>query len=348
MTTARLAVTPSRRTDLVVISVAVSLAALLVVSIGLAVTVGTSGLTVGQVWSDICAHLGVGGSRLDRIDDGIVWQLRVPRVLTAAAVGAGLSLCGALLQALTRNPLADPYLLGISSGASLGAVGVLVLQVAVALPVAAFAGGAVSLAATLLIAGTATRRLDPSRIILAGVAVSACCGAATSVVIFCSSNGDNYREILDWLLGSVAGSTWHSVAITSGALAALGVPLMFTGRTLDAFTFGETAAASLGVHVARTRWVLLGASALLTSALVAYSGSIGFVGLVLPHAVRLLIGPANRALLPLSALLGAVFLVWADTVARSAFGAQELPVGVVTALIGTPAFAALLLRSKTS
>ncbi len=323
-----------------------ALAVLLVVSVGLAVTVGTSGLSFHEVWGDILAHLGLGGTRLDRIDDGIVWDLRLPRVLTAAAVGAGLALCGALLQALTRNPLADPYLLGISSGASLGAVGVLVLQIGVALPVAAFGGGAVSLAATLLIAGSATARLDPSRIILAGVAVSACCGAATSLVIVWSSDGDNYREVLNWLLGSVAGSTWHSVAVTTGALALLGIPLAFAGRTLDAFTFGETAAASLGVHVARTRWILLGASAMLTSALVAYSGSIGFVGLVLPHIVRLIAGSANRRLLPLSALLGAVFLVWADTLARSAFGAQELPVGVVTALIGTPVFAMVLMRRK--
>lgn len=348
MTAARAIATPRRRTDTTLVVAAGALVALLVVSIGMAVTVGTSGLTFGQVWGDVAAHLGLGGSRLDRIDDGIVWQLRLPRVLTAAAVGAGLSLCGALLQALTRNPLADPYLLGISSGASLGAVSVLVLQATIALPVAAFAGGALSLAATLLIAGTATRRLDPSRIILAGVAVSACCGAATSMVIFWSSTGDNYREILDWLLGSVAGSTWHSVAVTAGALALLGIPLAFTGRHLDAFTFGETAAASLGVNVTRTRWILLAAAALLTSALVAYSGSIGFVGLVLPHVVRLVIGPTNRALLPLSALLGAVFLVWADTVARSAFGAQELPVGVVTALIGTPAFAIVLMRRKKS
>lgn len=335
-----------RRTDLVAVVAGVVLTGALLVSVGLAVAVGTSGLSAHEVWSDIFSHLGLGGTRMDRIDDGIVWELRLPRVLTAAAVGAGLALCGALLQALTRNPLADPYLLGISSGASLGAVCVLVLQLSVALPIAAFAGGGLSLAATLLIAGSATRRLEPSRIILAGVAVSACCSAATSVVIFRSSSGDSYREVLDWLLGSVAGSTWHSVAITAGALAVLGIPLVFAGRTLDAFTFGETAAASLGVHVVRTRWLLLGASALLTSALVAYSGSIGFVGLVLPHAVRMLVGVSNRGLLPLSALLGAVFLLWADTLARSAFGAQELPVGVVTALIGTPAFAIILMRTK--
>lgn len=346
MTTVKV-VTTARRTDFTVVAAGVVLAGALVVSIGLAVTVGTSGLSFRQVWSDIFAHLGLGGARLDRIDDGIVWDLRLPRVLTAAAVGAGLSLCGAMLQALTRNPLADPYLLGISSGASLGAVSVIVLQLAVALPVAAFVGGAASLAATLLIAGSATRRLDPGRIILAGVAVSACCGAATSLVIFAASSGDNYREILDWLLGSVAGSTWHSVAVTTGTLAVLGIPLAYAGRTLDAFTFGETAAASLGVNVVRTRWILLGTSALLTSALVAYSGSIGFVGLVLPHVVRMVVGPGNRGLLPLSALLGAVFLLWADTVARSAFGAQEIPVGVVTALIGTPAFAIVLMRTKS-
>jgi iron complex transport system permease protein len=318
----------------------------LVASIAVTVTIGASDLSVQQVWGGILAQLDLGGVRLDRIDHGIVWDLRLPRVLTAAAVGAGLALCGALLQALMRNPLADPYLLGISSGASLGAVSVLVLQAAVALPIAAFAGGAASLMLTLLIAGGAAAQLDPGRTILAGVAVSACFSAATSLVIFWSATGDSYQEILSWLLGSVSGSTWESVAVTSGALLLVGTPLLLTGRTLDAFTFGESAAASLGVRVTRSRWLLLGGTALLTSALVAYSGAIGFVGLVLPHAIRLLIGPNHRRLLPLSALLGAIFLVWADTAARTLFAPRELPVGIVTALVGTPAFAALLLRRK--
>jgi iron complex transport system permease protein len=335
---------PAHQRGLTGIAVVGLLVAGVVASIAAAVTIGSSDLSMHEVWGGILAHLDLGGTPLDRIDDGIVWDLRLPRVLTAAAVGAGLSVCGALLQALMRNPLADPYLLGISSGASLGAVSVLLLQFTVALPVAAFAGGAGSLALTLLIAGGAAAKLDPGRTILAGVAVSACCSAATSLLIFWSASGDSYQEILSWLLGSLSGSTWAGVAVTFGAMLLVGTPLLLTGRTLDAFTFGESAAASLGVRIVRTRWLLLGGSALLTSALVAYSGAIGFVGLVLPHAVRLLTGPNNSRLLPLSALLGAIFLVWADTAARTLLDPRELPVGIVTALVGTPAFAALLLR----
>jgi iron complex transport system permease protein len=173
-------------------------------------------------------------------------------------------------------------------------------------------------------------------------------------VIFWTVTGDSYREILNWLLGSLAGARWPEVAIAFAAILiagvamlAIGIPLMLTGRVLDAFAFGDRSAASLGVPVTGARWALLGAGALLTGALVAVSGSIGFVGLVLPHAVRLIIGPGNRALLPLSALAGGVFLVWADTLARAAFDPRELPVGIVTAIIGAPVFAALLLRRRS-
>ncbi len=345
MTTSRLVAAPGRAAATTVATGAV-LALGLVVSVIVATSLGAAHLAPGQVWADVLSHLGLGGERLGRLDDAIVWDLRMPRVLTAGAVGAGLSLCGAVLQALLRNPLADPYLLGISSGASLGAVSVLLLGLSIALPAAAFGGGLLALVLVLVVARAGDSHLDPGRTILAGVAASACFGALTSLVIFWSVSGDSYHEILAWLLGSVAGSTWQSVAVTVGAVAVIGAPIAAAGRILDAFTFGETAAAALGVPVTRTRWLLLGATALLTSALVAYSGSIGFVGLVLPHAVRMLTGPNNRRVLPLSALLGAIFLIWADTAARTVVAPRELPVGVVTAIIGAPAFAVLLMRKR--
>ncbi len=158
--------------------------------------------------------------------------------------------------------------------------------------------------------------------------------------------GDSYREVLSWLLGSVAGARWPEVLIAAGAFLVAGLPLLLTGRMLDAFAFGDTSAAALGINVPRTRWLMLGLAALLTGGLVSVSGSIGFVGLVLPHAVRLLVGPGHRALLPLSALAGGVFLVLADTLARTLFDPRELPVGVITALVGAPVFALLLLRSR--
>ncbi len=325
---------------------AIALGAALVASLTLAVTIGSADIGVADVWGSVLAHLTGAASPLDPLHDGIVWQLRLPRILTAAAVGGGLALVGGVMQAVTRNQLADPYLLGLSSGASLGAVSVLLLGAAVLLPVAAFGGAMLALIATLGLA-SAFGPLTPTRTVLAGVAVSSFAAALTSFVIFWTATGDSYREILGWLLGSLAGARWPEAAIAGGAMLVIGVPLMLSGRVLDAFAFGDRSAASLGVPVTAARWMLLTGGALLTGALVAVSGAIGFVGLVLPHAVRLLIGPGNRALLPLSALAGAVFLVWADTLARAAFDPRELPVGIVTALVGAPVFALLLLRRRS-
>ena len=323
------------------------LVALLAASVVVAVTIGPAELGVGEVWGSILAHLGGGDSPLGALRDGIVWELRLPRILTAAAVGAGLALAGAVMQAVTRNQLADPYLLGLSSGASLGAVSVLLLGVAVLLPVAAFAGAIAALLVTLALAG-ALGPITPTRTVLAGVAVSSLAGAITSFVIFWTVTGDaSYREILSWLLGSLSGARWPALAVAGAALVVIGIPVALSGRVLDAFAFGDTMAASLGVPVQAARWILLSATALLTGAMVSVSGSIGFVGLVVPHAVRLVIGPGHRALLPLSALVGAVFLVWADTMARTLFDPRELPVGIVTAMVGAPVFAVLLARRRS-
>ncbi len=328
-------------------------AVLLLVSVTVAVAIGPANLSPLDVWRSVIDHLAAIGDpsppepALGRLRDGIVWESRLPRVITAAAVGAGLAIAGAVMQGLTRNPLADPYLLGLSSGASLGAVLVLVLGVGVLLPVAAFAGSVVAMAAALGLAGS-LGRITPARTVLAGLAVAQLCSAGTSFVIFWSATGDSYREILSWLMGSLAGAEWPAVRISVGAVAVLGTGLALQGRTLDAFAFGDTAAAALGIDVQRTRWVMLTAVALLTGALVAVSGSIGFIGLILPHGVRLLVGSSHRRLLPLAALTGATFLVWADTVARSVFEPRELPVGIVTAVLGAPVFALLLWRRRSA
>jgi iron complex transport system permease protein len=318
----------------------------LVVACALAVTIGPADVGVAYVIGSISAHLGLPvATPVPPLIDSIVWQLRLPRVLTAAAVGAGLALSGAVMQSITRNPLADPYLLGLSSGASLGAVAVLVLGVGVMLPAAAFVGALAALIATLAIArvgGTIT----PARAVLSGLAVAQLAAAGTSFVIFWSATGDSYREILNWLLGSLAGSTWESVAIAGIVLVIVGTAVVLSATRLDAFTFGDTAAAALGINVNRTRWMLLGAVALLTGAMVAVSGAIGFVGLILPHLVRGLSGPGHRRLLPLVVVLGALFLVVADTLARTVFDPRELPVGIITAFIGVPVFVLLIKRRK--
>lgn len=319
--------------------------AALVVTVLVTVTIGPADLSVAEVARSIAGHLGLPVEAVPRLHDAIVWDLRLPRVITAGAVGAGLALAGAVMQSLTRNPLADPYLLGLSSGASLGAVAVLVVGVGLLLPVAAFAGALLALVATLALARSGST-LSPGRTVLAGLAVSQMAAAGTSFVIFWTATGDSYREILNWLLGSLAGATWASVAIAGIAVLVVGTVLVLSATRLDAFAFGDTSAAALGIDVDRTRWTLMTLVALLTGAMVAVSGAIGFVGLILPHAVSSLTGPAHRRLLPVAALSGAVFLIWADTLARTVFAPREVPVGIITAALGAPVFAVILWRGR--
>ncbi|GAA4423230.1 iron chelate uptake ABC transporter family permease subunit [Georgenia halophila] len=332
----------------------VALVVVLVIVAGWALTLGQAGISTGQVWTSAWHHVcssvaqGCAENPLDRIANAIIWDGRAPRVVAAAAVGAGLALCGAVMQALTRNPLADPYLLGVSSGASVGAVLVLVLGLGTALPVAAFLGGLGALVLTLALATGRGGGLSPVRTVLAGVAVAQGASAVVSFVLFWSSTGDSYREILVWLMGSFGGATWSEAYVALGATAVAGTFLALQARGLDAFTFGDISAASLGVSVTRTRWLLLSVAALLTGILVSVSGAIGFVGLVVPHAVRLLVGERHHRVLPVGALAGATFLLLADTGARSLFEPRELPVGIVTAAVGAPVFAVLLRRRAST
>ncbi|WP_405002672.1 putative F420-0 ABC transporter permease subunit [Georgenia subflava] len=349
---------PQRRRRAPLVVVLLVLLTLLVVVAGWALTLGQADISTAQVWTSAwhhaCSLVAQPGSGmcpanpLTTIQDAIIWAGRAPRVVGAAAVGAGLALAGAVMQALTRNPLADPYLLGVSSGASVGAVLVLVLGLAAALPVAAFAGAMAALVLTLALATGRGGGLSPVRTVLAGVAVAQVGSAVVSFVIFWSATGDSYREILTWLMGSLGGATWPEALTALGATAVIGTVLAAQGRTLDAFTFGDVSAASLGIAVTRSRWVLLSAAALLTGLLVSVSGAIGFVGLVVPHAVRLLVGERHHRLLPVAALAGAIFLLLADTGARSLFEPRELPVGILTAAIGAPVFAVLLRRRASA
>ncbi|KQN77607.1 iron ABC transporter permease [Devosia sp. Leaf64] len=323
-----------------------SLCLLLVASAVIAVTFGPADITPAEVWATILHHLGlVAESPVSRLRDAIVWDLRLPRVIAALGMGAGLALAGAVMQALTRNPLADPYLLGLSSGAALGAVALVVMGLTAFVPLGAFVGAlaalALALVVTQLLGGT-----TPVRAILAGISISALASAATSFIIFWSATGDSYREILSWLMGSLSGSNWFDAALVIGALIVCAPLMVLSARGLDAFAFGDKAAASLGVDVARLRWVLLLASALLTGIMVSIGGAIGFVGLVVPHAVRLAVGSGHRRLLPMAMLVGAIFMLWADTLARTVFDPRELPVGIVTALVGAPAFLLILMRFR--
>ncbi|TYL45702.1 iron chelate uptake ABC transporter family permease subunit [Nocardioides sp. BGMRC 2183] len=318
---------------------------LLLCSVAVAITIGPSDLGPGDVAAVVWSKLTGVESGLSRIQDGIVWDLRMPRTLLAAVCGAGLAVCGVILQSLLRNPLADPFVLGISSGASTGAVSIVVLGLgagSIGLTGGAFLGSLAAFGLVLLLAYVAGGTTD--RVVLAGVAATQLFSALTSFIVYLAADAEQTRSVLFWLLGSLATATWADVGVVGlVVLVGLGVCLA-RASALDAFTFGQDAAASLGVHVARTRILLLVITALMTAVVVSTSGAIGFVGLVLPHAARALVGFRHRVLLPTAAVMGAIFLLWVDTAARTVLDPQELPVGVATALIGVPAFVVLLAR----
>ncbi|MFR9728376.1 FecCD family ABC transporter permease [Saccharopolyspora sp. MS10] len=317
----------------------------LLLSIGVAVTLGPADLSLADVGSVVADRLGLLETGVSRIGQGIVWQLRLPRALLAAVCGSGLGVCGAVLQSVLRNPLADPFLLGVSAGASTGAVSIVVLGLGggvVGLTAGAFAGALVAFALVMLLAALAGGATGHT--VLAGVAGTQLFSALTSYIVITSADAEQTRGVLFWLLGSLSGARWNDVALAGAVCAGCLVLCQSRAAALDAFAFGQDAAASLGVRVARLRLVLLVATALLAATLVAAAGAIGFVGLVLPQAARLLVGPRHRVLLPVTAVLGAVLLVWVDVLATTIAAPQEVPVGVVTALVGVPAFAVLLVR----
>ena len=330
-------------------AVAPALAVTLVVVVVAGVTMAGGSITWTETVRSIADHLGLPVTPLPRLADSVVWQLRLPRVLLAAAAGAGLAVCGCVLQAVTRNVLAEPYLLGISSGASTGAVLVIVLGLgagSVTLAGGALVGGVVSFALVFALMGRDTA--DTSRVVLTGVVVGQLFAAVTSLVVTAWGDADATRGITYWLLGSLAAARWSSVVVCVVVVVVATGVFVLLAPALDAFAFGHDAAVSLGIDVRLLRVTVLVGAAATTAAIVAAVGAIGFVGLVVPHAARMTVGPGHRLLLPVSALAGAVFLVVADLVGRLALAPHQIPVGVVTALVGVPAFLVLLRRGQRS
>ncbi|MEU8972096.1 iron ABC transporter permease [Streptomyces monashensis] len=328
----------------------------LAVVLGLALTAaltaaaawGSTSVPPVEVWGVVWRRLS-GAAPRPGTDDLIVWQLRVPRALLAALVGAGLGLVGTAVQALVRNPLADPYLLGISNGASLGAVAAIVLgfgaggTLGLGLSGAAFAG---ALATFALVWAVARRGGDfgPLRLVLAGVAIGQFLSGLTSWLVLRAGDEQQTHSVLFWLMGSLGGATWQLLAVPAVAVPAALLWLQARARGLNALLMGDETAAGLGVDVTRLRRELFTVTSVLTGVLVAVSGAIAFVALMVPHVCRLIVGGDHRRLLPVSALLGAVLLVVVDIVCRTAMDTQELPVGVVTSLLGAPALLYLLDR----
>ncbi len=331
--------------------VTIALLALLPVVLVLAVSLGAVAVPPRVVWTVVVTHLTSADPTGSAIDDQIVWSLRVPRVLMAFVVGAALAVAGAVLQVVVGNPLADPYILGVSAGASLAAVGVLTLGslggvglvAALGVSGAAFFGALVTLALVIAL-GRRQGRLDPVRVLLAGVALAYLFQALTSFLQL-RVPANQLSSVLFWLLGTLSGADWADLRLPAAVVAGLTVWLLTQGRAMNALLLGDDAATSLGVDVTRLRLRLLVASAALTAVVIAVAGGVGFVGLIAPHCVRLLVGSDHRRLLPLAALTGGLFLIIADLLARTVTQPLELPISIVTAVAGVPFFLLLLRRS---
>jgi iron complex transport system permease protein len=320
----------------------------LAASIMVAVSIGAVAVPLSTVWGILANHLVPGLVTPDWTPgrESIVWEIRFPRALLAALVGAGLGITGAALQSVTRNPLADPHLLGISSGGAFGAIAALLhtglFLGLLTVPLMAFGG---ALAATLMVLAAArlTGATSADRLVLAGVAISFVIMAGANILIFLGDPKATHTVVF-WMLGGLGLAQWSHLIYPAVVLLPAGLWLWTQSAALNAMSLGDETAASLGIPVARFRLSVFVAGALITGVMVAFSGLIGFVGLMMPHLVRLLAGGDNARVLPLSALFGAVFLVLADTLARVVMAPEDMPIGIVTGLIGGVFFLWLMAR----
>lgn len=328
-----------------VLLVTVATVAALLVAVACGLVIGPTSISTARILGDAFSHVGLGHSTLTSLQSTIVWQFRAPRMVLGLLAGAMLAVAGGTYQGVFRNPLADPYLLGVAAGAGLGATLAIVnIGNAVAVPawtpLLAFAGAMAAVTLTWVIGGRSLRS-TPATLVLAGVAVSALFTSAQTFLQQQSST-QSIAHVYIWLLGSLASASWQSVEIAIPYVAVCATVCVLAGRALDVMSVGDDEARSLGLSVRSVRLLVVGASSLGTAAIVSVVGLIGFVGIIVPHIVRLLVGTSYRRILPLSVIFGAAFLVLCDTVARTVMAPSELPLGVVTAIIGAPVFVVIL------
>lgn len=316
----------------------------------LGIAIGPVGLrpaaVIGEMADRVLPFLAVESGLTNR-HEAILWELRVPRVVLAGLVGGTLAMAGGSYQGVFRNPLADPYLLGVAAGAGLGATAAINAGAGSGdwiLPLAAFAGGIVAVAGTYALGRIGGGRTTTATLILAGVAVAS---FFTSVQIFAQQLASNrIREVYSWILGRLTTVGWSEVVVLLPFAVVAGAVLVAHGRHLDVLAVGEEEASTLGMRAGRVRLTIVVAATLATAAAVSVSGLIGFVGIIVPHAVRRITGISYRAILPVSLLAGAAFLILADLIARTVIAPSEIPVGVVTAFVGAPFFALILARTR--
>ncbi|WP_019850814.1 iron ABC transporter permease [Desulfitobacterium sp. PCE1] len=324
-----------------------ALSFLLLLSVVICVMTGSVSLPFHLTWKIILSHLPFFNfdPSWTPAQESIVWNLRLPRVFLALIVGAMLATSGVAFQGILRNPLADPYILGVSSGAAFGAASAILFFRSFSffgqsvLPLFAFAGGLISLAFVFSLSRQ-HGQFERETLILAGVVVQALLSAFLSLLIAVS--GEQMQQIIFWMMGSLANSNWQNVLILLPYFLIGLTYLLFQNRELNVIALGERAATHLGINVERKKIAILIVGSLLATAAVSMVGIIGFVGLIIPHLMRLLVGPDHRILLPISTLAGAIFLLWSDTIARTLLQSQEIPIGAITAFVGAPFFAYLL------
>ncbi|OKP98377.1 iron ABC transporter permease [Paenibacillus sp. P46E] len=326
-----------------------------ILSAGAAVSFGQVDIPVSQSYRILLHHLtGIQIGDVQELTSGsfvdIIWKIRFPRVLMALFIGAGLTLCGTIMQAAVQNPLADPYILGISSGASLGATFAILIgfgsmgllgQTGVAFW--AFAG-AVGASLLVLILASAGGKMTSVKLVLAGMVINALCTAFANFIVYFANNAEGIKTVTFWTMGSLAAASWDKLPLISIAVLLATFFFLIQFRVLNAMMLGDEAAVTLGIHLGAYRKAYMMITALITGVMVASCGMIGFVGLIIPHLVRGLVGSDHRRLLPASILFGAIFLIWTDVIARTIVPNVELPIGIITALIGAPMFMYMLIK----
>jgi iron complex transport system permease protein len=329
---------------------------LLIAAAIVAAAIGAAGIPLSRLPAALGVTAGADDAALVARDQLVLWSVRLPRIAMAIIIGALLAVSGAVMQGLFRNPLADPALVGVSSGGALAAAIVIVIGDRLlasskivlpfqALPVAAFAGALVT---TLLLHRIATRdnRTSIAIFLLGGIAIAALAGAGIGMLVF-TADDRQLRDVTFWLLGSLGGATWDKVLVLMPFVLAMAAGIPFIARGLDLLVLGEAEAFHMGIEVERLKRIAIVLVSAMTGAAVAFAGVVGFVGIVVPHLLRLLIGPRHGSLLPASALAGAVMLLIADTFARTLAAPAEVPIGILCALVGAPFFLGILLRQRS-
>lgn len=341
----------NRSKEISVALVMLLLAVLLVLAFLWALSIGTVKLSFVQIYEGIVNQF-TSGMAIATAGQGpvhdIIWLLRLPRLVLAALVGMGLSVCGVIMQAVVKNPLADPYILGISSGASLGATAAILLGIGVALGenfvgIAAFIG-AFAMSLGVLFISNLGGRSNSIKLLLGGMALSAVCGAFSSFIVYFANNKEGMQTIAYWMMGSFAGAKWETLAVI-GPIVLLAVLFFWTqSRMLNLMLLGDESALTLGTDLHIYRQIYLLVSSLIVGFVVYAAGMVGFVGLVVPHVIRMLVGTDHKKLIPVSAMTGAVFLVIADGLCRVIIPRTELPIGILISLIGAPCFVYLMIK----